>query len=328
MRPCGLLIYFLESRAVFSNIDPLTRERWQELRQFLEKKLDKTQRRTSVIGDQPLCKNNFGRLAKIVTKLLGLYTIGRRNAFNFEITNVDFHFSDLPPVFDGYRILQLSDLHVGNIEDLPRMIGNRLSSLSPDLVVMTGDYQTYGTPTSSETADLIRHLKSKLNSRDGWIAVLGNHDRHNMLEALESIDVRVLVNETMSIFREEIPLHFVGTDDVHSFYSPDAIKVLKSNSEGFRIALVHTPELATEAAASGIKLYLTGHTHGGQICLPGGRPILTELDSHHHLASGKWELESMKGYTNRGLGHGLPPIRFNCPGEASLIRLKRITPSI
>jgi uncharacterized protein len=308
---------------MFSNIDPLARERWQEFRLLLEKKLDETKKRTSTTGDQSVCKNNFGRLAKIVTRLLGLSAIGKRNAFNFEITNVDFHFPDLPPVFDGYRILQLSDLHVGNVEDFHGMIGNRLSSLNPDLVVMTGDYQTYGTPSGSETADVIRHLTSRLNSRDGWIAVLGNHDRHNMLEALESIDVRVLVNETVSIFRGEIPLHFVGTDDVHSFYSLGAIKALQSNHEDFRVALVHTPELATEAVEAGIDLYLTGHTHGGQICLPGGRPVLTELDSHRHLASGKWELEGMKGYTNRGLGHGLPPIRFNCPGEVSLIRLIR-----
>jgi uncharacterized protein len=308
---------------MFSNIDPLARERWLEFRLLLEKKLDETKKRTSAIGDQSACKNNFGRLAKIVTRLLGLSTIGKRNAFNFEITNMDFHFPDLPPIFDGYRILQLSDLHVGNIEDFYGMIGNRLASLDPDLVVMTGDYQTFGTPTASKTTDLIRHLMSELNSRDGWLAVLGNHDRHDMLEALESIDVRVLVNETVSVFREEIPLQFVGTDDVHSFYSADAIKALKSGYEGFRIALIHTPELATEAVDSGINLYLTGHTHGGQICLPGGRPVLTGLDSHHHLASGKWELESMKGYTNRGLGYGLPPIRFNCPGEVSLIRLIR-----
>ena len=308
---------------MFLNIDPRAREHWLESRLLLEKKLVETKKRTSAMGDQSVCKNNFGHIANIATRLLGLSTIGKRNAFNFEITNVDFHFPDLPPVFDGYRILQLSDLHVGNIEDFQGMIGNRLSSLKPDLVVMTGDYQTYGTPSASETADLIRHLTSKLNSHDGWIAVLGNHDRHNMIDALESIDVRVLVNETVSVFRGEIPLHFVGTDDVHSFYSPDAIKALKSNPEGFRVALIHTPELATEAVESGINLYLTGHTHGGQICLPGGRPVLTELDSHHHLASGKWELESMKGYTNRGLGYGLPPIRFNCPGEVSLIRLIR-----
>ena len=81
------------------------------------------------------------------------------------------------------------------------------------------------------------------------------------------------------------------------------------------------------AAAAGCALYLCGHTHGGQICLPGGRPILTHLTRCRHLASGRWQCGAMTGYTNRGIGVSGPPLRFNCSGEAAVITLRRSTPA-
>lgn len=143
-----------------------------------------------------------------------------------------------------------------------------------------------------------------------------------MVDLLEAQGVTMLVNETVRVGTGPSHFHVTGTDDVHLFYSDEAHKVLREGPEGFRIALVHTPDLATDAARAGYGLYLCGHTHGGQICLPGGRPILTALDSHQHLASGAWSLDGMQGYTSRGIGGGFFPVRFNCPGEIGLLRLK------
>jgi hypothetical protein len=251
----------------------------------------------------------------------------RRNRWPFSsecagVTAVDFIFPDLPSEFDGYSILHLSDLHIGKSDDLLMVIGEKLSMLSPDLVVVTGDFQTFGNPPGKKAAEIVTHLVSNISSNDGWIAVLGNHDTHDMLDALEAVDVRVLANESVVISRGDDALRFVGTDDVHAFYSPDAVTALEDHQEGFRIALIHTVDLATVASRLGYNLYLSGHTHGGQICLPGGRPVLTALDTHRHLASGRWRLNGMQGYTSRGLGYGLsPPLRFNCPGEATVVRL-------
>ena len=306
---------------MFLNIDRQARMRWRKSRIQLEKKLVEGKKRTSVFGAKAEPANTITHAVNFAVFLMGLSARGKRNTYDFSINNVDFSFSDLPPAFDGYKVLHLSDLHIGHIDDLPGMIGDKLLTLNPDLVVMTGDFQTNGTPSVSETAELVSYLVSSVKSRDGWIAVLGNHDRHNMLDALEAIGVRVLANESVSISRGKDVLQLVGTDDVHAFYSSDAVTSLESHQEGFRIALIHTVDLATVAAESGFSLYLSGHTHGGQICLPGGRPLITALDSHRHLASGKWEFKGMQGYTNRGLGHGLTPIRFNCSGEATLIRL-------
>ena len=95
---------------------------------------------------------------------------------------------------------------------------------------------------------------------------------------------------------------------------------LPSAFDGYKIMTV---DLATLAADLGYNLYLSGHTHGGQVCLLGGRPVLTALDSHRHLASGRWKVRNMLGYTSRGLGYGFAPYRFNCPPEVTVINFHK-----
>ena len=306
---------------MFLNIDSRARERWRESRARIEKENTKNRKRDSIYGTKSRPRPIIFNVVSFILRLSGLYNRGLRNAREFIISYIDLGFPDLPASFDNYKILHLSDLHIGCIDDFPEMISNRFSELNPDLVIMTGDFQTHGTPPGRDTADMMRHLKANVQSGDGWLAVLGNHDSYDMLDALEAIDVRVLVNESVSISRGEDTLHFVGTDDVHAFNTPDSVAALEKFQDGFRIALVHTVDLATIANRLRYKLYLSGHTHGGQLCLPGGRPLVTRLDSHRQLASGKWKIGNMLGYTSRGLGHGISPFRFNCPGEATIIRL-------
>lgn len=310
---------------MFKNINPETRKGWRATRVKLEKQVVENRIRSSMFGYKKWPKATYLHAIKSIVRFFGLYPRGMQNARNFKITKADFNFPDLPSSFEGYTILHLSDLHIGEFDDLPAMIGEKFSELNPDLVVMTGDFQTFATPSEKQTADLISLLAAKIDSQDGWLAVLGNHDSHEMLDALEAINVRVLANETVGIFRGADQLLFVGADDVFAFYTPDAIEALQNNHQGFRIALVHTVDLASVAAKSGYSLYLSGHTHGGQMCLPGGQALLTGLDSHRQLASGQWKLDALQGYTSRGLGHGVVPLRFNCPGEATLIRLKTTT---
>ena len=90
--------------------------------------------------------------------------------------------------------------------------------------------------------------------------------------------------------------------------------------------LIHSAELADVAADAGFSLYLAGHTHGGQICLPGGIPIITHMSCHRHYASGLWRHGSMIGYTTTGIGVSGLPVRFNTRGEAVLITLRRAAP--
>lgn len=308
---------------MFDSIDPKARMLWRASRIHIENQITENRKRSSVFGYRTWLRPYFFHVINFIVRLSGLRSRGKRNARDFCVPSVDFSFPDLPSAFDGYEILHLSDLHIGDIDNLSGMIGERFSAINPDLVVITGDFQTHGAPSAKKTADLMSHLILNIKSRDGWVAVLGNHDRHDMLDALEAIDVRVLANESVVIYRGKNKLRLVGIDDVHAFYSPDAITAMENHQESFRIILVHTVDLATVAARLGYSLYLSGHTHGGQICLPNGRALLTALDSHRDLATGSWKLNGMHGYTSRGLGHGTVPFRFNCPGEATLIRLNK-----
>ncbi len=120
--------------------------------------------------------------------------------------------------------------------------------------------------------------------------------------------------------RERITV--TGLDDVHHFYTEGARQALLGGGRGFKIALVHSAEVADVAAEAGYSLYLCGHTHGGQVCLPGGRPLVTHLTQHRFAAAGLWQFGRMTGYTSRGAGVAVPPVRFNCRGEVVLITLR------
>ncbi|HLI22045.1 MAG TPA: hypothetical protein VKV32_13050, partial [Stellaceae bacterium] len=159
--------------------------------------------------------------------------------------------------------------------------------------------------------------------RDRTVAVLGNHDPAHMAEALEHFGITSLINESLTIDRGDEHLVVTGLDDVHRFYTPAATDALTAAPPGFRIALVHSPEVADYAAAAGFSLYLCGHTHGGQICLPNGRSILSRLRRCRFGAQGEWRAGVMIGYTSNGLGVGEVPLRYNCPGEIAVITLRR-----
>ena len=195
-------------------------------------------------------------------------------------------------------------------------------SLDHDLVVLGGDYQTWGLPAGAEAGRLLAPLLESLHPVDGMIGILGNHDSVEMVAPLEALGVRLLINESLTLTRGDQCLHLIGCDDIHTFHDPAADAALRQG-EGFRIALIHSPGFAPQAAAAGCSLYLAGHTHGGQVCLPGGRPIITALDRDHHLARGIWRQGEMRGYTSTGLGASQPGVRYNCPPEIALITLRR-----
>lgn len=259
----------------------------------------------------------------MAVRLSGLMRRGHANAADLQVKRISLPFANLPPEFDGYRLLHLSDLHVGAN---PAIIGRWCEILAEtpcDLVVITGDFQCLGHPHATETARLLAPLTRALSTVDGTVAILGNHDSADLPESLEQLGMRVLVNEALGIHRNGVAMRVVGTDDVHSFFTPAAPLALISHAGDFAIALVHTPDLIEVAEAAGYALYLCGHTHGGQIALPNGRPLWTALDRHHHLARGVWRHGQMVGHTSVGTGSGRPFVRFNTRPEATLIQLTR-----
>ena len=256
-------------------------------------------------------------------RLCGLYERGVRNALDIQLKRMELGFANLPAEFDGFRILQLSDLHV---DFLPEPLDTALDLIAGeevDLCVLTGDYRKRVSGPFEHIMPAFEKLFTRLRAQHGVYAILGNHDGADMVEAFEALGIDVVINQTRTIQRGQGRIHVTGTDDVHYYYTTAARAALDGAPKGFKIALIHSAELADVAAEAGFSLYLSGHTHGGQICLPGGLPILTHMSRYRRYAAGLWRHGSMTGYTTTGIGVSGLPVRFNTRGEAVLITLRR-----
>jgi predicted MPP superfamily phosphohydrolase len=154
-------------------------------------------------------------------------------------------------------------------------------------------------------------------------SVLGNHDTICMVPGLEEMGMKVLLNENVAIERGGERIHLAGIDDAH-FYRVDNIEKAASgiSHDEFSILISHTPEIYRQAAHADFDLLLSGHTHGGQICLPGGIPITLDSALPRSLGSGPWKYHDMIGYTSVGAGTSILPARFNCPPEITLHHLQ------
>jgi uncharacterized protein len=250
-------------------------------------------------------------------RLTGLYGRGRRNATQIEIRRNYIRSTHIPKAFDGYSILHLSDLHVDTSQDAMKRLMIILREIDYDLCVLTGDYrgETFG-PYDATMAGMARICAALKRPVYG---VLGNHDTVRMLPGLEQMGIRMLLNECEIIKRDGQCIYLAGIDDAH-FYLADNIEKAASGipSDAFSILLSHTPEIYEEAAHAEFNLMLSGHTHGGQICLPGRIPIILNSVLPRYMGSGAWNYRGMFGYTSAGAGSSRIPVRYNCPPEITL----------
>jgi predicted MPP superfamily phosphohydrolase len=252
----------------------------------------------------------------------GLYRRARRNAEDVRVSHNPVALRDLPAAFDGFTMLQISDLHVELNPGAMRRVASLVDHLDYDLCVLTGDYRekTYG-PYDGALAGLRQlsgHLKGPV------YGVLGNHDTIRMVPELERMGVRMLLNESAVLARGGERIHLCGIDDAHYYRVDNIEKVAAQVPDGeFAILLSHTPEIYRQAAHAGFRLLLSGHTHGGQLCLPGGIPITLDAVLPRRMGSGAWQYGEMPGYTTRGAGSCIVAVRLNCPPEIVLHRLAR-----
>ncbi len=266
-------------------------------------------------------------LFKLLLRLTRWYKKGHANAKNIEVRTLKLPFRDLPPAFNGFKILQLSDLHIDAIEGLEDILIGIIKPLDFDLCVITGDFRRDTTGSFRQILPAMTKLLMAIRPEQGVLAVLGNHDTFKMVELLEPLGVRFLVNESVTIEKESQHIRINGTDDTYYFYTDMALRALESDTKDFSIALSHTGELSDIAAKNHYKLYLCGHTHGGQICLPGGIPIISHQKGRRERVRGLWYENGMKGYTSPGAGVSGIPLRYNCPPEITLFELIREAPA-
>jgi uncharacterized protein len=262
------------------------------------------------------------RLIRTTLRLTGLYRRGLANAAKVELRQNDIVLARLPRAFDGLRILHISDMHIelnpGAMQSLFALLG----SIEYDLCVMTGDYRGKLRGEFQSALDGLTPIRSVL--RDPIYGVLGNHDPIGMVPGLEALGIRMLVNECATLSRGAERMHLAGIDDAHYFGLGNIEKAAASIPEGaFSILLSHTPEIYRQAEAADFDLLLAGHTHGGQICLPGSIPITVCASLPRRMASGAWRYGNLTGYTSTGVGSSLVPVRFNCPPTITLHRLCR-----
>ncbi len=236
---------------------------------------------------------------------------------------VQLSFPDLPPAFDGYRIALVSDFHAGPFAG-PRTLrkwGRALAEVDADLLMAAGDFISYW----PEEVELLNGPLAGLHPPDGKVGVLGNHDRYRsdsgVASRLEAQGWRMLTEDTAAITRGGDRLVLVGLghpDGNLEGFSPQWRT--RPEGPGFRIGLVHSPELWPQLREVGARLSLAGHTHGGQINLD---PFLNVARARTGYVAGLYERGADRLFVTRGLGCTALPFRFRCRPEIVRITLRR-----
>jgi predicted MPP superfamily phosphohydrolase len=251
------------------------------------------------------------------------------------LTTMEIELARLPAALDGFTIAQLSDFHYDErFSAAPiRTAIEIVNHLRPDMVVLTGDfvtvpmfYRRFRTgKRAASAAEPCARLLARLHPRLGTVSVLGNHDvdsdPHRIIEALDSQGLPALRNRSIPIEREGSRIWLCGLDSLWAG-KPDLDLALHGIPSGeLVVLLVHEPDFADKAAHYPVDLQLSGHSHGGQIWLPGiGAPWLPRYARKY--PRGLHRIGPLTQYTNMGLGTIRLPIRLNCPPEVTLFTLR------
>jgi hypothetical protein len=207
-------------------------------------------------------------------KCAGLYKRGIENFKDIRVVENRLRLPNVPASFSGIRLLHLSDLHLDLHPGLTDVIIDRINPLDYDVALITGDF--CDSPKLALSVALTESLKVIRALRAPVIGVLGNHDPIEIAPCLEAAGARILLNENWRLRRGGDSLFFAGVDDPTYFRTEDIERARRGiDAESTAILLSHGPSIYREAAAAGFGAMLSGHTHGGQICLPGGFPPVT-----------------------------------------------------
>jgi len=256
-------------------------------------------------------------------RLLLLHGRGKRNARRIRTRHNRLSITNLPLAFEGYTILQISDLHIDMAPDFPQVLIKAVRGVDYDLCVLTGDYRADTRGPCDAALDGLRLVRTHL---DGDVyAVLGNHDSITMVPGMEDIGIRMLLNEHVVLARGGVRLYLAGIDDPHYYRADNLEKAADAIPvDATSILLAHSPEIYRHAAHAGFGAMLCGHTHGGQICLPGGMPLSCNTGCPREYCAGAWRYRQLAGYTSAGSGACVVDVRLNCPPEITLHHLHRV----
>jgi predicted MPP superfamily phosphohydrolase len=262
----------------------------------------------------------LSELGALCFALWGVVVARRR----VRIDRVEVRIAGLDPALDGYRIAQLSDLHVGSL--CPRARAERwvarTNALDADLVALTGDYVTTGVRFHQEVADALRELRA----RDGVFAVMGNHDYFGdgepLMTRLRENGIRLLRNEQVMLTRNGARLCLAGVDDVYTRRADPARTLEGRDPDVVAIVMAHDPKLFPDLADRGAALVLSGHTHWGQLALPIFGARFNLANRFMRFGGGTHHRGDSVLHISPGLGTTGIPFRLGVPPSITLITLK------
>ncbi|MFP4321318.1 MAG: metallophosphoesterase [Anaerolineales bacterium] len=242
-----------------------------------------------------------------------------------QVRRIPLRLRGLHPAFGGYRLVQISDLHIDSWLGKERLeaIVARVNAQQPDLVAITGDFVSW---EKEDAPDDLPEVLRALRAPDGVVGVTGNHDyhsgMHSIRQAMREANIRDLDNTVYAIARDGGCLFIAGVDDPLRG-EPDLDAVLRQldGQADPAILLAHEPEFAADSAPSGrFALQLSGHTHGGQVQVPFIGAVYLPEGSEQYI-QGMYQLNDMLLYVNRGLGMVRLKARFNCRPEITVFTL-------
>jgi hypothetical protein len=252
------------------------------------------------------------------------YTNGVEPAW-VDVSSVRLTLPRLSLHFHGYRVAQISDIHMLDWMTPARFaqVVNLVNAQNPDLIAITGDFVT---GHAENAAPVLIQILSTLKARDGIVAVLGNHDHWSnpgvIRSVLQQTGIINVSNTVHTLQRGAAILNIAGVDDVWQRQHRLDLVMEKLPREGAALLLAHEPDFADTSATTGrFDLQISGHSHGGQVVVPFvGPPRLPPFASKY--PSGLYRVGDMFQYTNRGVGMVRPYVRFNCRPEITLFTLQ------
>ena len=281
----------------------------------------------------PISRRRFLKISlasAFSTTLAGVGSFAYAHDFettNVEVVQIELKLPRLAPAFDGYRLAQISDIHMGTgmtPQHLSRIV-EMVNAEQPDAVALTGDYVTHG--DIQDVLPLLREPLSQLSAKDGAFAILGNHDHWTDPDAIHGIladsGINDLTNTVHTLTRGDSRLHLAGVDDYWEEKADVEAVIAQIEGDDCAVLLAHEPDFADVSAATGrFDLQISGHSHGGQVRLP----ILNRALQLPHLGikypMGQYQVGGMIQYTNRGVGTIAPAVRFNCRPEITVYTLR------
>jgi uncharacterized protein len=228
----------------------------------------------------------------------------------------------LPPKFDGWRVVQLSDIHHSPFTDAAQIEESvRIANeLKPDIVVLTGDYVSHETEYIAPVAEML----GKLNAPHGVYAVLGNHDHWTdaemVTDLLRAENIKVLINEGFRFELDGDAIWLCGVDDTMVGLTDLDLALAGARYDEFKFLLCHNPSILRQAERRGVDFIVSGHTHGGQVRLRQKAEGL--IMPRNRRASGLSSKGNTQVYVSRGIGTVVLPVRYQCPPEISSLELR------